>query len=260
MASPGTLRIEGLTKRFQALTALEDVDLALESGEALGLIGPNGSGKTTLFNLISGVYPPSAGRISFNGNDITGDPAHRISRRSIGRTFQNLRLFPRMTVYENVRAARHAGAPALSQLWVGRAARRVERDAVMDRLAEVGLADRAEDLAAELPLAGQRRLELARALAAKPTLLLLDEPAGGMTPAETDHMAEIIATHAMPGRSVIVVEHKLDMLSRLCNRLCVLNFGRKIAEGTADAVLRNPDVLEAYLGTEDEQDRHAPVD
>lgn len=165
-----------------------------------------------------------------------------------------------MTVYENVRAARHAGAPALSQLWLGRAAGRAERDALMDRLAAVGLEDRAEDLAAELPLAGQRRLELARALAAEPALLLLDEPGGGMTPAETDHMADIIATHAMPGRSVIVVEHKLDMLSRLCDRLCVLNFGRKIAEGTADAVLRTPDVLEAYLGTEDEPDRHAPVD
>jgi branched-chain amino acid transport system ATP-binding protein len=250
MAATGGLSIQGITKRFQGLVALETVDLELAPGEALGLIGPNGSGKTTLFNVITGVYRPDAGRIVLEGEDITELPAHAISRRGIGRTFQNLRLFGRMSVYENVRAARHAKARAISHLWQGRAAARAERAAVMAQLEAVGLASRADDLAGELPLAGQRRLELARALAAEPRLLLLDEPAGGMTPAETGEMARLIAEHAMPGRGVIVIEHKIDMLARLCRRLCALNFGRKIAEGDAEAVLRDGEVLEAYLGTE----------
>lgn len=256
MAATACLSLRGVSRRFAGVTALDAVDLELGQGEALGLIGPNGSGKTTLFNLVTGVYAPDAGQIDFEGHDIAALPAHAISRRGIGRTFQNLRLFPRMTVYQNVRTARHARAPWASQLWQGPAERRAERDAIMGCLAAVGIDGRAEDLAGDLPLAGQRRLELARALAAEPRLLLLDEPAGGMTPAETEDMARVIAEHAMPGRTVVVVEHKIDMLSRLCPRLAVLNFGRKIAEGSARAVLRDASVLEAYLG----QDAHAARD
>jgi branched-chain amino acid transport system ATP-binding protein len=253
------LSLKGLAKRFHGLQALEGVDLEVPGGSVVGLIGPNGSGKTTLFNLVTGVYAPDSGEVVFEGRSLVGLAAHRIMRRGIARTFQNLRLFQFMTIYENVRGARHAGAAAVEAIWISPAARRAERDAVMGHLDALGLADRAHDLAATLPLADQRRVELARALAANPRLLLLDEPAGGMTPRETAAMAEAIATHAIPGRTVILIEHKIDMVAQLCPRLCVLNFGRRIAAGPTAEVLRAPDVLEAYLGPDpvEERSRHA---
>jgi branched-chain amino acid transport system ATP-binding protein len=259
VAKTDGLSLRGLAKSFQGLRALDGIDLEVPGGSVLGLIGPNGSGKTTLFNLITGVYPPDSGDVIFEGRSLAGLAAHEIVRGGIARTFQNLRLFQFMSVYENVRAARHAGAAAAEAVWIRPAARRIERDAVMGHLEVMGLAGRAHELASTLPLADQRRLELARALAANPRLLLLDEPAGGMTPRETAAMAEAIAGHAIPGRTVILIEHKIDMVTELCPRVCVLNFGRRIAAGATAQVLRAPEVLEAYLGPDpvEEPARHA---
>ena len=244
------LRVESLSRSFGGVAALEEVDLAVADGEVVGLIGPNGSGKTTLFNVITGVHPVDSGRVLLRGEDITGQSPARIVRCGIARTFQNLRIFRRMSVHENVWVAQHSlpgvGPMKLqSDRSAGERARRAEVDRLLDA---VGLVDRRDALAGSLPLPDQRRLELARALARSPALLLLDEPAGGMTPAETAEMAALIRDFAVPGRTCIVIEHKLDLISTLCQRLCVLNFGRKIADGAPQEVLRQSDVLEAYLG------------
>ncbi|MDE0052017.1 MAG: ABC transporter ATP-binding protein [Rhodospirillales bacterium] len=244
------LRVERLSRSFGGVAALEALDLAVAEGEVLGLIGPNGSGKTTLFNVITGVHPPDTGRVMLRGEDISGSPPARIVRHGIARTFQNLRIYKRMSVRENVWVAQHS-LPGIrpADLLSNRSAAERERRAEVERLLDaVGLADRRDVLAGSLPLPDQRRLELARALVRSPTLLLLDEPAGGMTPAETAEMAALIRDFALPGRTCIVIEHKLDLISALCQRLCVLNFGRKIAEGDPQEVLQQADVLEAYLG------------
>ena len=244
------LRVESLSRSFGGVAALEEIDLAVADGEVVGLIGPNGSGKTTLFNVITGVHPVDSGRVLLRGEDITDQAPARIVRRGIARTFQNLRIFRRMSVHENVRVAQHS-LPGVGPMTLlsGRSAGERARRAEVDRLLEaVGLADRRDALAGGLPLPDQRRLELARALVRSPALLLLDEPAGGMTPAETAEMAALIRDFAVPGRTCIVIEHKLDLISALCQRLCVLNFGRKIADGAPQEVLQQGDVLEAYLG------------
>ena len=230
------LTIAGLSRHFDGVEALVDIDLEVPEGGIYGLIGPNGSGKTTLFNVVTGIYPPSRGRITFDGAEIGGRPGHEIVRRGIARTFQTPRMYGRMTVFENVRAASPRTSPA------------ADRRRIVELLAATGLADRADELAKKLTLPEQRRLEVARALARDPKLLLLDEPAGGMTPSETNAMGELIETVAAPGRTCVVIEHKMDMIASLCARVCVLDFGRKIAEGTPDAVLADPIVLEAYIG------------
>ena len=244
------LRVESLSRSFGGVAALEALDLTVADGEVVGLIGPNGSGKTTLFNVITGVHAADSGRVVLRDEDITRSTPVGIVRSGIARTFQNLRIFQRMSVRENVWVAQHSlpGVGPLALLSNRSAAER-ERRAEVDHLLEaVGLADRREALAGSLPLPDQRRLELARALVRPPALLLLDEPAGGMTPAETAEMAVLIRDFAVPGRTCIVIEHKLDLISTLCQRLCVLNFGRKIADGEPDLVLQQPEVLEAYLG------------
>ena len=247
------LHVDALGKYFEALEALTDLQLDVQDGDILGLIGPNGSGKTTFFNVLTGVDPPSSGSIQFNGNEIGGLKPRAIIAQGIARTFQNLRLFHRMTVFDNVWVAQHS-LPEVSVrelIFARRDSETKRRDCVLDLLERTGLVDRRGDLAASLPLADQRRLELARALVRDPKLLLLDEPAGGMTPAETEDMAALIRDVAVPSRACIIVEHKMDMISALCDRICVLNFGRKIAEGAPHTVLQERSVLEAYLGTEE---------
>ena len=244
------LKVEGLSRMFGGVEALVGLDLQVHNGSVLGLIGPNGSGKTTLFNVLTGVYPADSGRIYLRGKDVTNLKPQQIIRHGVARTFQNLRLYHRMTVFDNVWVAQHSLPDVgLRELILARRnPERVRREAVVAMLDVTGLADHADQLAGGLPLPQQRRLELARALIRSPDLLLLDEPAGGMTPAETADMADLIRDIGTPNRTCIVIEHKMELLSGLCQQMCVLNFGRKIAEGEPQQVLDHPDVLEAYLG------------
>jgi branched-chain amino acid transport system ATP-binding protein len=233
------LRLERVSRRFGGIEAVKALDLDVPAGARLGLIGPNGSGKTTVLNLLSGVLAPDAGAIRLGGARIDGQPAHRFARRGIARTFQNLRLVVHMTVRENVWLAQHT-------LPAPRAAR------IEELLAALGLAAWRDAPVAALPLPQQRRVELARALAREPKLLLLDEPAGGMTPAETQEMRDLIARLVPAETALVVVEHKLDLVANLCPRIAVIDFGRKIAEGAPDAVLRDAKVMEVYFGPERE--------
>ena len=247
------LSLRGIEKRFGALAALAGVDLEVAAGEVVGIIGPNGSGKTTLLNTVTGVHAPSAGRISFQGTDITGWKGHRIARLGVARTFQNIRLFPTMSVFQNVWAAQHrrvsGGLLGLLRSRPTRGNNDTKR--VEEVLEETGLIDERDVLAKHLPLPSRRRLEVARALAADARLVLLDEPAGGMTPAETEDMARLIREIVAPGRTCLVIEHKMALIAGVCTRLCVFDFGRKVAEGHPDEVLGRPEVRELYLGNED---------
>ena len=246
------LKIDALSRRFGGLQALVEVDLDVAEGAVLGLIGPNGSGKTTLFNVVTGLYPPTAGRVFFNGRDISGRPPHDIIRSGIARTFQTPRIYQRMSVLENIRAAQHG----LASAGAGRRTRGTTtaingRALIDDLLHATGLADRAGTLARNLPLPDQRRLELARALARSPELLLLDEPAGGMTPAETQDIARLIREVALPGRTCVIIEHKMDMIHALCARVVVLNFGEVICDAPRAQVFKDPEVIAAYLGPDE---------
>ena len=234
------LRTEGLSKHFLALKALEGVSLELRRGEILGLIGPNGSGKSTFINVVSGVLPPTAGRVLLDGLDITGWPAHRIARVGVGRSFQRVRLFGGMSVLENVLVA------ALS-VGFGRAEAAQRAEAA---LARMGALQWAAMPASALPYGHQRMVEVARALAMRPRYLFLDEPAAGLNEAES---AELLGPLApLPeaeGLGMLIVDHDMHLIMRLCHRLHVLNYGRTIAEGLPEAVRRIPEVVEAYLGS-----------
>ena len=235
-----SLRTIDVSVEFSGLHALEGVSLSVEPGEILGLIGPNGSGKTTLVNAITGQVPMAAGRVLCGAEDITGLSPREVSLRGVARSFQVVRLFNNLTVAENVEAAALAHG----------AGRRAARDKARMLLAEFGLEARAEDLAVGLSYGDKRRVEIARALAADPTFLLLDEPAAGMNEGETTGLLSIL--EGLPqarGLSLLIIDHDMGLIMRLCGRLHVLASGRTIAEGDKDSVRSNPVVIEAYLGT-----------
>ncbi|HEX9044862.1 MAG TPA: ABC transporter ATP-binding protein [Candidatus Limnocylindrales bacterium] len=235
---PG-LHAAGVGMSFSGLRALAEVDLAVPVGAIVGLIGPNGSGKTTLLNVVSGLLTPTEGRVTIGGIDTTGWPPHRVARHGVARTFQNIRLFAKMTVIENVEVG------ASLQLAHGSSLRRTAREL----LSEVGLADVADRRAGTLPYGIQRRVEIARALATRPSYLLLDEPAAGTNEVESDELRELIAgLRRTRGLGILVVEHDLRLIMRLADRITVLNEGRRIAEGTADEVRSDERVRAAYLG------------
>ncbi|HUX39063.1 MAG TPA: branched-chain amino acid ABC transporter ATP-binding protein/permease [Rectinemataceae bacterium] len=249
------LRIEALGRRFGGVEALSGVGFEIGQGQICGLIGPNGAGKTTLINAITGVIPPSSGRIIFDGRDIAGLAPHKAAKAGIARSYQNIQLFGDMSVLDNVVVGRHlhmaSRLPAAWLLLPGE--RREEAFAKAEALAlleRLGLAELAEARASTLSYGDQRRVEIARALAQRPRLLLLDEPAAGMNEAETEKLGDFIATLKTHGYTILVVEHHMDLIMKICDTIVVLDFGKKIAAGRADEVARDPAVLEAYLGVE----------
>ncbi|MBI5576740.1 MAG: ABC transporter ATP-binding protein [Deltaproteobacteria bacterium] len=250
------LKAERLTHRFGGLTALSDFRLSLERGELVGLIGPNGAGKTTVFNLITGVHPPSEGSILFEGKEITGKLPNRITAMGIARTFQNIRLFRDLTVLDNVRTAFYAQVEygAVEGLFrFGRFSREEERIArrAMVLLDAFGLREWADVQAKNLPYGLQRRLEIARALATGPRLLLLDEPAAGMNPNEILLLMDFIRWIRKEfDLTILLIEHQMPLVMGICERIVVLDFGATIAEGTPKEIQKHPRVLEAYLGDE----------
>jgi branched-chain amino acid transport system ATP-binding protein len=248
------LRTEHLDMRFGGLSALEDLNLTVPAGGLFGLIGPNGAGKTTVFNLISGFVRPTSGRILMQGRDITGEAPHRITASGVARTFQNIRLFDELSVLDNVLVGMHCRSratwgEAILRLPRYRREERAHRAKGLTLLEEVGLADTAHLPAGTLPYGHQRHLEIARALATTPRLLLLDEPAAGLNPAETVELIDFIrAIQARYNLTIMVIEHNLRLVMGLCQHLTVLVHGLTIAAGPPAEVKKNPQVIRAYLG------------
>lgn len=243
------LELEGLSKHFGGVRAVDAVDLQVGKGEIVGLIGPNGSGKSTTVNLVCGVYPATAGLVLFEGIDIGRLPPHKRVRGGLARTFQNIRLFQRLTVWENLWVARNSPGGKHRGLignWVG--GQRAARASVEELLEFAGLGSKRDMLAGALAFGEQRRLEFARALAAKPRLLLLDEPAAGMNLEEVGELKQRILDLKRRDLAVLLVEHVMELVMGVADRIAVLNFGRKIAEGTPATIQAHPDVQAAYLG------------
>lgn len=251
------LEIKGLGITFGGLRAVHDVSFAVKPGEIVSVIGPNGAGKTTLFNMISGVYQPGAGQIVLKGEDVTGMAPNQLAERGMSRTFQNLQIFQNMTVLENAAAGFHLRerGPVLADLLNLPSSRRrtaAANAAARELLARVGLERAAEREAGNLSYGALKRLEIARALALDPKVLLLDEPAAGCNAVETEEIDHLIAEVAASGVAILLVEHDMKMVMRISNHIVVLDHGEKIAEGDPAAVSRNPAVIAAYLGTEAE--------
>lgn len=247
------LRADGVTMRFGGLTAVRGVDLTVGSGEIVGLIGPNGAGKTTFFNCLTGLYVPTEGTVSYRGTRLSRKP-HLVTQAGVARTFQNIRLFANMTVLENVLVGRHTRTK--EGLWSAllrgpgfKKAERTSEERAMELLEFTGLAHKRDHLARNLPYGEQRKLEIARALASEPGLLLLDEPTAGMNPQETRATQDLVLAIRAQGTAVLVIEHDMRFIFNLCDRVAVLVQGQKLVEGTADVVQADDRVIAAYLGT-----------
>ena len=251
------LELTGVGKAFGGVQAVRDMTFSLQEGELAGLIGPNGAGKTTIFNLITGVYDVSDGKVHFKGEDITPMKTYEVIRKGIARTFQNLRLFPTSSVLDNVMTACQQHHPygffeACTHFgrWGGR--EKANRAQSMELLDRVGLADRAQQAAGTLPYGLQRRLEIARALSLQPELLLLDEPAAGMNPEEVEQLNDLIlGIHRDFKLTILVIEHHMELVMAICPHIVCMNFGALIAEGGPEDIQSHPEVLKAYLGEED---------
>lgn len=253
------LELKNITKNFGGISALTDVSFQINEGEIFGLIGPNGAGKTTMFNIITNMFSPTSGEILFLGENISGIKPHKITDKGICRTFQNIRLFSQMSVLENVLVGAHCRnkSGVLKSVLRTKSQKQEEKsnyEIALELLELVGLSRYEDTIAENLAYGQQRRLEIARALASNPKLLLLDEPAAGMNETETENLFDLIKKVQLRGVTVLLIEHDMPFVMKLCDRITVLNFGKKLAEGTPTEIQNNQDVIEAYLGSEEDEE------
>jgi len=250
------LRTESVTQRFGGLTAVNQVSVDLYEGEIVGIIGPNGAGKTTFFNVLTGIYTPTEGKVYLDGEEITGKMPHEVAKLGMTRNFQNIRLFSNMTIIENIMTGIYCRkkATVVDSILHTKRHRQEEKETEAEALKYleiVGLADNRYDMATSLPYGQQRKLEIGRALASNPKVLLLDEPAAGMNEQETLELADFIKKLRDLGYSIILIEHDMRLVMNVCDRIYVLNYGEQIAQGTPDEIKKNPEVIAAYLGEGD---------